>query len=176
MKRIIIFSSFIFILLFASCSDEIRCLRASRKVKEYCKTCNEIKDSVRLHDSTVYRFRDTTIFIMLPKDTVLLHDSIRIVDGMVMNYPRRVFQNGIISGYFQIYNGEFTVKTWINTDGFSITLRGAITEKMVYKGLYEYYYQKQTIEVPKPPGYWKEAIILLETLAIALLLYLKLKK
>ena len=140
MKTIILFLICFFL---ASCVTQKKCTRKFPPVTEII-----IKDSIR--EVTIYR--DTTIYINLPADTVYKKDTIIIKNGYFYIAPMYAETN------------LATAKAWISHNKLSLmladkdtTLEVRLENALKTSQIWEFKYknEKQTVQVKYVPKFWK---------------------
>lgn len=138
MKNKIIICVSLLVVLTISCVTEKRCYEKFPPRVEYVK-----KDSIVYKERIVRH--DTTIYLSLPKDTILAHDTIiRDVNGDL--YVRPLVMKGKYSVatawiFNNVLNGRLEEGVG---DALTITLKNAISERDYYKEQYEKESKKET--------------------------------
>lgn len=133
-----------FVLMFTSCNP---CQRLSRKCPP------NVKDSIIYKEKMVYR--DTTIYVPLPRDTVFIGPPelvISVVNGNItMHKVCKTY--GIITACAWIENSQPYVYAHLNDTSYKVTIDSAIRSS-------EYWYErwrteKTIVEVKYIPSFYK---------------------
>lgn len=99
-------------------------------------------------DSTIYKeivkYKDTTVFVYLPKDTVTINDTVYIVNG-VCYMARKHTKNGIVSAWAEVINNRMNMQAFVNDSGVFYQLNNAIRESIYWSEKYKE--KQQTIVV-----------------------------
>lgn len=148
--------------------------RIERNCDKFAKICIRDKETVIEYRDTVI-FRTDTVQIVLPRDTVKLTDTIRIVNNKAFLRPvHKTFGLVGVDAWvnFSVLNvrGYLTDSTMLYTEQDTVLLPGAVQIKTV----------TNTVTVKHVPGiykvvFWLFWIIVLVVLAWAVLFKMKIK-
>jgi len=134
----------VFVILFSSCDP---CQRLSRRCPP------QVKDSIVYKE--VLRYRDTTIYVTLPRDTVFIGPpelKISVVNGQII--MEKVCKSyGIITLYAWIETSQHYVYAYLNDTSYKVTIESSIR-------LSEYWHErvrteKTVVEVKYIPAFYK---------------------
>jgi len=123
MKKLIFLLAMV---LLSGCITEKRCSRKFPPV-------TIIKDSISVKETTI--FRDTTVFVLLPKDTIKYSDTVYIKNNVCF-MPAKYLKNGIISAQAEVQNSRLNLSAWINDSGIFYTLNDVVRESQRWEFMY----------------------------------------
>ncbi len=156
----------------SGCVSEKRCARRFPVV-----TIIERHDSTITRDSIVYR--DTTIEVKLPADTVKIVERVYVNNG-IATMPKVVKQNGIITAEAEVKSGMLLVNSFLNDSSVFVTLTNAIRERNSYKELYQNYSKQESKTIVTNVLYWWQKTLmcigLIALILAAILVYRKIKR
>lgn len=123
-----------------------------------CKWANKRCPAV-IHDSIIYKetvkYRDTTIYVRLPKDTVKINDTVYVKQGLAF-MPKIWRQIGIITATAEIKKSRLYVDAYLNDTSFKVNLKNAIKERNFW---HERYNEKvKVIREQYIPDFYKFAM------------------
>ena len=126
-----------------------------------CDPCKRLvkKCPPSIKDSIVYReivsYRDTTIWIDLPSDTVRWNDTIYIIRNIAY-MPLKCEKKGIITACAWVQNSRLFLSAHISDSSYKLTIDSAIKDSKFW---YERWRTEKTIvEVKYIPWYAKAAL------------------
>ena len=171
MKKIAIVSIVVGMIA-SGCATEKRCARRFPLVT-----------IIERHDSTIYRdsivYRDTTVEVPLPADTVTIVERVYVSNG-VASMPKVVKQNGIITAEAEVKNGMLLLSSFLNDSLLFVTLRNAIKERNSYKELYQNYSKQESKPiVTNVLHWWQKTLMYIGLIALiltAIIVYRKIKR
>ena len=126
MKKLI--SLFLLIMIFNSCLTVKQIERNCDKFAQICIT--EVLKETVYRDTTIYR--TDTIRITLPKDTVTIVDTVKIIEGRAF-LPTINKTFGVISVDAGVHYSILTVKAYLNDSTILHTFRDTILLEKIIK-------------------------------------------
>lgn len=144
------------LLLLGSCTTQKRCFNKFPPPPP--STNVEVKE--------VVKYKDTTIYVYLPADTVQKTDTIIIgVDGQI-NYPLQRLDVEYAYSTFQIKNSKLDFKLFQKESAIAQTIENAIKESSKT----EVTVIKEPYPVPQKISWWNQTMIKMGYLCFALIL------
>lgn len=152
------FSVLFFSLLLTSCLTVNRIQRNCDKFAAIC--INEQDQQTSSKDTTIIH-RDT-VTVWLPKDSVHIRDSVRIIDNLAY-MPRIEKTFGLITASAEVSRSLLDVRAWLNDSSIlvprrdTIKIPGAVRETV------------KTVTVTKEPGKWMIWVIVILAASVVVL-------
>ena len=135
----------IILTIFSGCVTQKRC---NRKFSPQIETI--IKDSIVYKERITYK--DTTIYVKLPADTVYKKDTITIVNGNFYIAPIYA-ETKLASAKAWIRQNKLNLMLADKDTTLEIKLTDALKTAEFWE--YKYKYEKQTVKVKHTPKFWK---------------------
>lgn len=109
-----------------------------------------VRDSIVEKTTTVYR--DTVIYVKLPRDTVEINDTIYIIDKIAW-MPKKCVTSGIITHCAQVVNSRLISEAWISDSAIFVKIDNALKDVVYWKE--KYHNEKIVVKEKYIPGFYK---------------------
>lgn len=146
------------LLLLSSCTTQKKCFRKFPPPPP----------SKEIEIREVVKYKDTTIFVYLPADTVQLTDTIIIGDNGLINYPLQRLDVMYAFSTVQIINSKLDHKLFQKESAIAQTIEDAIKEASKT----EVVTIREPYPVPTPISWWNQTMIKLGYLLIIIVIVL----
>ena len=137
-----------------SCSLERKCTRYAKKCTIEAKV--EVRDSIIT--ITEVRYKDTTLYVYLPQDTVLIEKILYVNKKGIVNLDTISETNGIIGVEAWVNKNLLGVNGYVADSTIYVTLENTIKEKNIWKFRFKEEFKKEKIVVKRNSSFAKFCI------------------